>query len=97
MSMGDRILDQHRGEILRVASKHGASRVRVFGSRARQESTEGSDLDILIALEEGRTLLDLVHLKRELEELTHGPVDVATESSLSPFMRDHVLAEAAQL
>jgi hypothetical protein len=95
--MQDTVLDRYRDEILRVASKHGASRVRVFGSRARRESTEGSDLDLLIALEEGRTLLDLVRLKRELEELTHRPVDVVTESALSPFMRDQVLAEAIQL
>ena len=95
--MRDPILDRYRNEILRVASKHGASRVRVFGSRARQDSDEGSDLDILIALEDGRTLLDLVRLKRELEQLTHRPVDVVTESSLSPYMRDQVLAEAVQL
>jgi predicted nucleotidyltransferase len=95
--MQEPLLDRYRDEILRVASKHGASRVRVFGSRARRESDQSSDLDILIALEEGRTLLDLVRLKRELEELTHRPVDVVTESSLSPHMRDQILADAVQL
>ena len=93
----DPIVHRFRDQIVQVASKHGANHVRIFGSRARGESTDTSDLDFLIDLEDGRTLLDLVRLKRELEELTARPVDVVTESSLSPYMRDQVLAEAVRL
>jgi hypothetical protein len=93
----DRVLDQHRAAILRVASAHGASNVRVFGSRARGEGDEASDLDILVALEHGRTLLDLVRLKRELEELTRCAVDIVTDNGLSPVLREQILAQAIAL
>ena len=95
--MRDRVLDEHRAEILRVASAHGASNVRVFGSRARGEGDERSDVDILVQLEGGRSLLDLVRLKRELEELTHCAVDVVTDNGLSPLLRNEILAQAVAL
>jgi len=95
--MRDRLLERHRSEILRVASSHGARNVRVFGSRARGEGDEQSDVDILVELERGRTLLDLVRLKRELEELTHRDVDVVTDDGLSPILRDTILSQAVAL
>jgi len=93
----DPIVHRFRNQIVQIASEHGASHVRAFGSRARIDGQQASDLDLLVDLEEGRTLLDLVRLKRELEELTARPVDVVTEASLSPHMRDQVLAEAVLL
>ena len=95
--MIDSLAVHHRDAILDVATKHGASHVRVFGSRARAQEHDASDLDLLIDLEADRTLLDLTRLKRDLEELTDFPVDVVTERSLSPFMRERVLAEAVRL
>ena len=95
--MGDEVLDRYRAEILRVASMHGARNVRVFGSRARGEGAEGSDLDILVELESGRTLLDLVRLKRALEELTQRDVDVVTDKGISPYLRDQILGQAIAL
>jgi predicted nucleotidyltransferase len=95
--MRDRLLERHRSEILRVASSHGARNVRVFGSRARGEGDEQSDVDILVELERGRTLLDLVRLKRDLEELTHRDVDVVTDDGLSPILRDTILSQAVAL
>ena len=95
--MRDEILDRYRADILRVASSHGARNVRVFGSRARGEGGEESDLDILIELESGRTLLDLVRLKRALEELTHRDVDVVTDKGISPHLRDEILTQAVAL
>ena len=71
--------------------------MRVFGSRARGEGGEGSDLDLLIELESGRTLLDLVRLKRDLEELTHRDVDVVTDKGISPYLRDEIVAQAIAL
>jgi len=58
--------------------------VRVFGSLARGEGTENSDLDLLVTLEERRSLLDLVGLKQDIEDLLHRQVDVVTEPALSP-------------
>jgi uncharacterized protein len=93
----DLLLERHRSEILRVALAHGARNVRVFGSRARGEGGEQSDLDILVDLETGRTLLDLVRMKRELEELTHRDVDVVTDKGISPYLRDEILSQAVAL
>jgi uncharacterized protein len=91
------ILQKYRAEILDVAVRHGARDVRVFGSLARGEGSEGSDLDLLVKLGEGRSLLDLVGLKQDLEDLLHRPVDVVTEKALSPYLREHVLSEAIPL
>lgn len=95
--MRDRLLEQYRAEILRIASAHGARNVRVFGSRARGEGGDQSDIDILIELESGRTLLDLVRLKRELEELTQRGVDLITDNGISPILRDEILSQAVAL
>ena len=85
------------GEILRVAHSHGARAVRVFGSRARGDATAESDLDLLISLEPGRSLLDVVAIKQDLEDLLGFSVDVVTEGGLSPYLRDRILAEALPL
>ena len=95
--MRDEVLDQHRAAILRVAAAHGASNVRVFGSRARGDGSAESDIDILVALERGRTLLDLVRLKRELQEITQHGVDVVTDNGLSPILRNEILSQAVAL
>jgi uncharacterized protein len=95
--MSDPILQKYRKEILILASHHGARDVRVFGSLARGEGSEASDLDLLVTLGEGRSLLDLVGLKQDLEDLVHRPVDVVTERALSPYLRERVLSEAVPL
>jgi len=69
-----------RQDILRVAAQHGARKVRLFGSAARGEDRPGSDLDLLVDMESGRSLLDLVALGQDLEELLHRKVDVITDS-----------------
>jgi uncharacterized protein len=91
------ILEKYREEILDLAARHGARNVRVFGSLARGEGREGSDLDLLVTLGEGRSLLDLVGLKQDLEDLVHRSVDVVTERALSPHLRASVLSEAVPL
>ncbi|HUF36212.1 MAG TPA: nucleotidyltransferase family protein [Gemmatimonadales bacterium] len=92
-----RILDEYRERILRLAETHGAQDVRVFGSLARDEAGAESDLDLLVRLGEDRSLLDLVALKQELEDLMRRPVDVVTDRSLSPYLRERVLREAEPL
>jgi hypothetical protein len=78
--MAVKTLPEHkRQEVLRIASKYGARRVRVFGSVARGEADARSDVDFLVELETGRSLLDLGGLQFELEALLGQPVDVVTE------------------
>ena len=69
----------HRAEILRIAAQHGAYNVRVFGSVARHDAGEESDIDFLVIMERGRTLLDMGGLLAELEELLGCSVDIVTE------------------
>ncbi|HEX3525971.1 MAG TPA: nucleotidyltransferase family protein [Thermoanaerobaculia bacterium] len=95
--MSNAILKKYRTKILDLAMRHGARDVRVFGSLARGEGGIGSDLDLLVTLGEGRSLLDLVGLKQDLEDLVHRPVDVVTERALSPYLRERVLSEAVPL
>ena len=84
-------------DIERVARSHGAQSVRVFGSRARGDARPESDLDLLVSLEPGRSLLDLIAIKQDLEDILHIAVDVVTEAGLSPYLRDRILAEARPL
>ena len=69
-------LRDKREEILQIAAKHGARTVRVFGSVARDEADAASDLDLLVEMEEGRSLLDLGGLLMELQDLLGCRVDV---------------------
>jgi uncharacterized protein len=69
----------------------------VFGSVARGTDAEGSDLDLLVEFEPGRDLFDLIELKDELEEVSGRSVDVVTERSLLPHIREKVLREAIPL
>lgn len=91
------LLAQRRSDILEVASRHGATSIRVFGSVARGEDDENSDVDFLVELEEGRSLLDLGGLLVELRELLGHPVDVVTVRGLKDRIRARVLAEAVSL
>lgn len=87
----------YRNQILETAKKHGAHNVRVFGSVARGEATERSDIDFLVDLEPGRSLLDLGGLLMDLRELLDCPVDVATEAGLRPAIRATAMKEAVPL
>ncbi|HEX6960564.1 MAG TPA: nucleotidyltransferase domain-containing protein [Lacipirellula sp.] len=92
-----RLLEEKRTEILRIAAKHGARNVRVFGSTARGSATDGSDVDILVDLDDGRSLLDQVGLQQELEELLGRKVDVVVQGGISPYLEGRILAEAVPL
>ena len=86
-----------REEILRTAARHGAHDVRVFGSVVRGEAHGSSDVDLLVRLDEDRSLLDHVALKQDLEELLGTQVDVVTERALHRLLRDRILQEAIPL
>jgi predicted nucleotidyltransferase len=93
----NRLLSERRNEILEIAARYGASNVRVFGSVARNEMGPNSDLDVLVDLEPGRTLLDHAGLMIALEELLGCKVDVAVDGGLRERVRERVLAEAVPL
>jgi predicted nucleotidyltransferase len=88
------LLRAKRNEIMRIAAKYGAYEVRIFGSVARGQADETSDMDFLVQLEPGRTLFDLGGLQFELEVLLGRPVDVVTERGLKRRIRRRVLEEA---
>ncbi|MDO8588486.1 MAG: nucleotidyltransferase family protein [Armatimonadota bacterium] len=88
------IIQEKREDILRLASSYGAHNVRVFGSAARGEETESSDIDFLVSMEEGRSLLDQAGLLADLTELLGRKVDVVTEDSIYWLIRRRILKEA---
>ena len=89
-----RLVQGKRQDILDIVAHYGGRNVRVFGSVARGETRPGSDLDLLIQLEPNRSLLDLVGMQQDLEDLLGCRVDVVTEAARSPYMRDGILQEA---
>ena len=91
------LLKAKRQEILAIAARHGAHNLRVFGSVARGEAGPESDLDILVEMEPGKSLLDHVALMQDLEDLLRRKVDVVSGRVLHLYIRDRVLAEANPL
>jgi len=91
------LLKFKRGEILRLAREHGARNVRVFGSVARGEARPDSDIDFLLDMEGGRSLLDLIEFGQALEELHRRKLDILTDGGLSPYLKDRIHAEASPL
>lgn len=86
-----------RETILATAARHGARNVRVFGSVARGEADDLSDLDLLVDLDPGRGLMDMGGLLMDLQAQLHTKVDVATERMLRRDIRERVLSEAVFL
>ena len=86
-----------RERILEIAAKHGARNVRVFGSVARGDAKAGSDVDFLVELEKGKSLLDQAGLLIDLEKLLGCHVDVVTDRGLRSRIRERVLKEAVLL
>ena len=93
----DEIVRSRKEEILRLAAKHGAHNVRLFGSAVRGDAGPESDVDFLVEFENGRSLLDLSGLWLDLEQLLGRKVDVAQPQTLHWYIRDRVLKEAIPL
>jgi len=91
------LLREKREDILRLAEKHGAANVRIFGSVARGEAGHESDIDLLIDMEPGRTLFDLGGLLYQLQELLGVPVGVVPEKGLRENVRSNVIKEAVPI
>ena len=91
------LLKENRAAILDTAKRHGARNVRIFGSVARGDNDEKSDLDFLVEMEPGRSLLDHASLLLDLESLLGRKVDVVSEKGIKARIRERVLREARPL
>jgi len=91
------LLQSRREEILKVCARYGARNVRVFGSVARGEADEQSDIDLIVEFEPGRSLLDHAGLWLELQELLGVKVDVVSSRGIKARIRERVLREAVPL
>jgi uncharacterized protein len=90
-------LRDRRREILKYAASHGARNVRVFGSAATGNAGASSDVDLLVEMEPGRSLVDLVGLWQDLQDLLGTHVDVLSDRGVSPHLRERIYAEAVPL
>ena len=90
-------LRSHRRAILEAAARHGARNVRVFGSTVRGNDGPKSDVDLLVDVEPGRSLLDVIALEQDLEELLGRRVEVLMDGGLNPYLQERILTEAQAL
>ena len=91
------LIENHRAEILALAERHGVRDVRIFGSMARGDADDASDVDLLVSLPSDKTGLALGGLLMDVQDLLHRRVEVVTERSLHPSFRERVLKEAQPL
>ena len=91
------IIADKKEQILALAAEHGASNVRIFGSVANGTADQNSDIDFLVDMEKGRSLLDMGGLLMDLQQLFGRKVDVVTESGLRKRIRETVLKQAVEL
>jgi predicted nucleotidyltransferase len=90
-------LRDKRDALIALADRHKAENVRVFGSVARGEANEQSDVDLLVHFRDGASLFDLIDLKEDAEKMLGLPVDVVSDGGLSPYLKDRILNEARSL
>lgn len=93
----NKIIKENKEEILRIAKKYGAKNLEIFGSVVQGTDKPDSDIDILLDLEAGRTLLDHAALMCELEELLGRKVDIVTRKGIKKRIRERVFREAVPL
>lgn len=91
------LIKAHRTDLLALASRRGVTAVRVFGSMSRGDDTDSSDVDLLVTLAPGTSALALGGLLLDAQELLGRRVDIVTEASLHPALRERVLADAVPL
>ena len=91
------LIENHRAEILALAERHGIHDVRVFGSMAKGDAGDASDVDLLVSLPPGTSGLALGGLLMDVQDLLQRRVEVVTDRALHPALRDHVLKEAQPL
>jgi predicted nucleotidyltransferase len=90
-------LRARRGELIALALRHNAENMRIFGSVARGEARQDSDVDILVHFREGASLFDLMDLQEDAEKLLGHEVDIVSDRGLSPYLAGRILGEAMPL
>ncbi len=90
-------IQSQRDRILEIAQRHGASHVRIFGSVSRDQADFASDVDLLVHLDENRTLLDQIALIHALEDFLGCRVDVVDDEAVNPNLREEILSQAVEL
>lgn len=90
-------LDEIRNNAKPVLEKHSVVKAEVFGSYARNEENSESDIDILVELEDGKTLADMAELKNDLEKKLERDVDILTYDSVHPEIREKIFSEAVEI
>ncbi|MGH8068377.1 MAG: nucleotidyltransferase family protein [Candidatus Entotheonellia bacterium] len=93
----DKAVKAKRAEILRIAAKYGVRNVRLLGSRARGDARSDSDVDFLVDMPSGCSLLDVGRLMMDLQDILGCKVDVVEPKGLHWYIRDKVLKEAIPL
>lgn len=91
------LIESHRQQLRELAARRGIANLRVFGSMARGDANDDSDIDLLVTLPPGISALALGGLLMDVQDLLHRPVDVVTEAALHPALRDEVLASCVAL
>ena len=91
------LIETHRAELLALARRRGVTGVRIFGSMSRDDGGDNSDIDLLVTLAPGTSALALGGLLLDAQDLLGRRVDVATEASLHPALRESVMASAVPL
>ena len=91
------MLKEKRKEILAIAERHGAYNIRVFGSVARGEAGPESDIDLLVSISRGHSLLEFVGLNQALEDLLGREVHLLSDNGVHPYLKRRIYAEAVSL
>jgi hypothetical protein len=86
--------EEIKDKIISILVKHGIKRILVFGSHARNEATQTSDIDLIVDFPEGTSLLDHVGIEIELSEALNMKIDLLSRNGISPYIKDHILKEA---
>ncbi len=87
-------MDEKIEKLIKILKKHGAKRIRIFGSYARGEARPDSDLDVIVEFYERKSLLEIVGIEQELEDALGIKVDLLTEPSISPYLREIIEKES---
>lgn len=80
-------------KIIRLLAKHRPKKIGIFGSFARNQESPKSDIDILVAFEEQKSLLDLIEIEMELADALNRKIDLITEASVNPYLKDYILKD----
>ena len=87
-------MDELIEKLMQILKKHGAKKIKIFGSYARGEAKKGSDLDIIVEFDKRKTLLELVGIEQELEDQLGIKIDLLTEDSISPYLIERINRES---